>query len=220
MSALHPAAGTVLFLACIAVLIAALHTLQRVERIDAEVTRKLLHIGGGLLSLGLPFLFSSAWHVLLLSGITAAGFLLLKNARSVRVLSGVARASNGEIWFPLGVTAVFALSRGVRLPYIVCVLVMTFADAGAALAGKVFGTTRLSTGKTLEGSAAFFVLAYAGTLSPLLLSRAVAVSHAFAVAYLLAAAVTLVEAYSPYGLDNLLIPVSSFALLKGMLPCN
>jgi phytol kinase len=199
-------------------LIAVLHTLQRLAHIDAELTRKFLHVGGGLVSLGLPFLFCNAWHILLLALATVFGFLLLRRARNMRVVSGVARQTMGEIWFPLGVTAVFALSGGARLHYTVCVLVLTFADSGAALAGKRYGTTRVAAGKTLEGSATFFVLAYVGTLAPFLISHAVAPPDAFAIAYLLAAAVTYVEAYSPYGLDNLLIPVSSFVLLKGMLP--
>lgn len=220
MKAPHPMVGMMLVLVCMTVLIAALHILQRQARIEAELARKLLHIGGGLVSLLLPFLFTCAWPVLLLAGVMAGAFLPLRRACRVRVLSGVSRTSTGEICFPIGVAAVFALSGGARLPYTVCVLVLTFADAGAALVGNLCGTTRLSTGKTLEGSAAFFVLAYAGTLGPLLISRTAAPLHAFAVAYLLAAAVTLVEAYSPYGLDNLLIPVSSFVLLKGMLPWN
>ncbi len=57
----------------------------------------------------------------------------------------------------------FVLSDGRTLLYVVPILVLTFADAAAALVGVAFGRLRYSTvggSKSLEGSAAFLGVAF------------------------------------------------------------
>ena len=145
MSVSHSAVGILLVLGGTAVVVAALDVLQRRVHVDAEGGSQMLHVAGGLLSLGLPFLFDCAWAVVVLSGFIAAGFQLFRDIPALRVfrIQGRCRRDLFSLW----VAAVFVLSGNERLPYTICLLVLTFADAGAAVAGRLWGATRLSTGK-------------------------------------------------------------------------
>lgn len=79
------------------------------------------------------------------------------------------------------------------------ILYAGLGDAVAALVGRRFGRIRTSTGKSLEGSLAFFVTALAaGWALPWL---------PFLPAAIAALVVTLVEATPLPGDDNLLIPI-------------
>lgn len=81
--------------------------------------------------------------------------------------------------------------------------VIAICDSGAALVGMKLGKHKLSGSKTVEGSAAFFVLAFVGGLffaSPVL---------ALIAAFIL----TLVELFSKNGFDNLFLPLASQLIL-------
>ncbi len=171
-----------------------------------EMGRKIFHAGGGVLCLALPMWFDRVWPVALLAAI----IVMLLARSSASVLSGNTRAA-GVVCFPAGVTLVFGAAGGGGVLYSVPVLILAFADAGAALAGTRFGCVRVVRGKTLEGSCAFFAIAFCAALAVLAMNgRAEPVSAALMVA----ACCTLVEALSPHGLDNLLIPVSAYAVLR------
>jgi phytol kinase len=143
-------------------------------------------------------------------------FVLLRRTQ-VRVLSGVARRSLGEVCSVAGVLIVFMLAKGDPLAYCVPVLVLTIADAGAGVLGSAFGRLQGFFGKTIEGSGVFFIAAFLVTLIPLMVTGAAQPAGAIAVSFLLAVTVTPVEAFSPYGLDNLLVPVASLVVFRGLM---
>ena len=190
-----------------------------------EVARKALHVGMGLVTLSFPWLFSRTWPVLLLACVTLLILLGLRArclmARNFgRALNGVARASHGEIWFVLGTCAVFMLAAGDALIFCVSMLILTFADAAAALAGTWSGRHRYPAWqgeKTAAGSAAFFVVALCCTYLPLaLLAPGAGIEHLIT-AVLVAGMTTILEAVAGRGLDNLLVPVGAYAALKSRL---
>src|SRR5512142_3371988 len=98
-------------------LLGGLRLLQRRWAIDAEVSRKAVHVGMGLTCAALPWLFDAAWPVWLLAAVAGAALLAIRLVPALRaavggVLGGVERQSWGELWFPVGVAAVFTLARG------------------------------------------------------------------------------------------------------------
>ena len=107
-------------------LFAALEVWSRKTSVRPETTRKLLHVGSGILTLAFPFVFVDLWPVALLSGGAA---LVLAAARFVRfsgVVGRVERASWGEFYFPLSVVILFWLSLGEHaLLFVIPVLVLT-----------------------------------------------------------------------------------------------
>lgn len=175
---------------------------------SAEARRKLLHVEMGVVTLGFPWLFSAAWPVLLLAGLSLAWFGMLRfssalEARFGSALEASGRDSRGAMWFVCGVCLSFLLSNGDARAYCVAILVLTLADAAAALVGRHFGRTR----KSLEGSAAFFSVAFVIALLML---------QALAAALVVALVTTLMEAAFEDGLDNLFVPLGALAVLQGV----
>jgi len=129
--------------------------------------------------------------------------------------------SLGEIYFPLGVAALFLLSGGDPLRYTIPLLLLTLADAVAALIGVRFGRTRYTTAeghKSAEGSLAFFGAAFLSVLLSLrLLGHHTAPAEMLLISLILALLMMLVEAVAWRGLDNLLVPVAGFWLLDRLL---
>src|SRR5690606_12287860 len=102
----------------------------------------------------------------------AVKWLAALRATLGRVTGSVLRSTLGEICFPLAAGILFVLARGDRLLYSIPLLILTFADASAALIGVFYGVRRYTTSegsKTLEGSLAFFQAAFLSTLVPILL---------------------------------------------------
>ena len=69
----------------------------------------------------------------------------------------------GSFTFPSQSAILFALARGDKLLYSIPILVLTFADAVAAVLGERYGTVAyegIGGTKSLEGSVAFFTVAF------------------------------------------------------------
>jgi len=222
---LNPWLGMALELSALMLLMVAIHVYQHARNLAPETSRKLFHLGGGLTTLALPWMFADVWPVLLLTAITIPTLLALKHVQRLRnglgdVLYGVTRPSLGEVYFPLSACLLFALAHDQSLLYIVPLLLLTLADPAAAIVGSRYGSLQYVTRdghKSLEGSLAFFTVAFFGTSGALLLvgtTTGVAVSG---VALTLALLLTLVEAISWRGLDNLLIPLTGFVFLRSLL---
>ena len=97
--------------------------------------------------------------------------------------------------------------------YVVPIVVLTLADAAAALVGVAFGRLRYSTvggSKSLEGSATFLGVAFLCAGMSLLVSGDHGYREAFAIAVALAIATTILEAVASKGLDNILVPAGAF----------
>ncbi len=183
-----------------------------------EASRKTVHIGMGVICLAFPWLFSAVWPVWLLAVLACIGLVGVRAVPVLRqtlggVLHGVRRVSWGELYFPIGVAAVFTLSAHDWVRFVVPVAILTFADAAGALVGKRWGRHRFETlegTKSVEGSAAVGVTAALATAVPLLLA-----GHAplavLLIALLLGLFALLLEAIAWEGLDNVFLPLATYA---------
>jgi phytol kinase len=219
---LHPLLGILLVLGLLGALIGALRFYQVRRSPHPELVRKLLHIGMGLLTLGFPLIFRSAWPVVVLATLAVGAMLAVRHLASLRRMVGgvvhdVERESSGEIWFPIAVAAVFYLSGGVPILYVIPVLLLTLADATAALVGVRYGTVKFATidggVKSVEGAIAFFGVAFLCTHVTLLLATQVGRVETLLIGLEMGFLVMLVELIAWRGLDNIFIPLFSFALL-------
>lgn len=202
-------------------LMVGLSACRRRGILAAEPARKLLHIGMGLIALSFPWLFDRAWPVLLLA---AAATLVLMAARSLAplraclgsALHDVERASLGEFYFALAVVLLFLLANGEKLLFCVPILLLTLADPAAALVGMRWGRRRIPgvESKSVQGSLAFFGVAFAILYLSLLLATGWGIAGSLLLCLVVAPGVTLIEAVAGRGLDNLWIPLGSFGLLR------
>jgi phytol kinase len=187
-----------------------------------EVLRKGLHVSLGLTALSFPWLFEDVWPVMLLGSASIAGFLGVRLGlpvlqRLAHSLAGITRVSLGEFCFISATCIVFAFASDDPVLYSIPMLVLTLADAAAALVGTAFGKHCYQTWddyKTLEGSAAFFVVACACIYLPLALFTEASNAQSAAVAVLVAMATTVLEASMGRGFDNLLVPLGALAAIK------
>jgi len=219
---LHPAAGVAIVLVLLGSLLGALRLVQIKWAPHPELVRKLLHVAMGLVTLTFPWLFDSPWPVVSLAVMAAGGMLAVRRFAALRsgvgsVVHGVERESGGEIYFPLAVAAVFYLSRGDPVLYTIPVLLLTLADALAALIGVRYGQLKFATfegaRKSLEGAVAFFLTAFLCTHVTLLLATEVGRVETLLIGIETGFLVMLVELVAWKGLDNLFIPLFSFAVL-------
>ncbi len=219
---LNPWLATTLYAAIIGAMMATLRGYQRRRSPHPEWVRKLAHVGTGLITLTLPWAFHTAWPVLLLAAGSMAALLALKFSAPLKnalsgVLDGVERASGGEIYFPLSVGILFVLTKGDRMLFSIPILILTFADAVAALAGAHYGLHRYDAAdvkKSAEGSVAFFTVAFLSTHIPLLLFTDVGRAKTLLIGLTMGLVMMLLEAIAWRGLDNLFIPIGGFLLLE------
>ena len=215
----------ILVVSCVAGLMLALARLQRKHQIHPEIARKAMHIGSGLVALSLPWLFQEGWPVFVLTLLSTTGMMAVKYLKCLRgniggVTGSVVRKTLGEICFPIGAGLLFAFAQGNVLLYSIPLLILTFADASAALIGVFYGVMRYTTAdgtKTLEGSLAFFQAALLSTLTPLLLFTNLGRAETLLIALLMALLAMLLDAVAWWGLDNLLIPLLSFLALRSFI---
>jgi phytol kinase len=181
----------------------------------------------GVVCLTLPWLFDTPEPVLLLAGAFGAGLLAGRSSARWRRLSGgiicgIRRTSVGDLCFPAAVAAVFVLSAGHPSHFCIPVLTLTLADAAAALVGTHCGAHRFGRPgreKSLEGSIAFFLAALPCAYVPLRLWPEGGWAWTLLLSLDLALLLTLVEALSGNGLDNLTVPLAAVLLLRTLCGC-
>ncbi len=217
-----PWAGILAVLAALGLIFGLLKLFERLIHPHPELLRKTLHVGMGLIVISFPWVFHDRWPVLLLAGVSAALLMAVKHVPKLRggigtVLLGVQRPSLGEISFPLAVASLILLSRGNKLLFVVPMLIMALADTTAALVGIAYGKVRYVTSdgfKSAEGSIAFFAIAFLSVHIPLLLFTDIGRPQTVLISLIIGLLATLLEAISAHGVDNLLIPLGTFAFLR------
>jgi len=189
-----------------------------------EVQRKLVHMGTGLYAIALPWIFTDRWPVYALIGLTLLVMLVLRSSRLSAglgaTLHGVERRSYGDFMLAIGVGLTFFLADGDPLLYTLPILILTLADAAAALAGTTYGTRRFrveSGEKSIEGGVAFFVVTLLISMTLLMFLTKLPPANILALAVMVAGFGTLVEAQSWRGFDNIFLPVGVLIFLVGHL---
>jgi phytol kinase len=189
--------------------------------LSPELGRKLIHVGMGAVTVWFPWLFRDIWPVALLTGVAVFSLLVVrifgKNSEAGAVLHSVQRYSGGDLYFPIAVLITFAVAHKEPAFYVIPILVLSLADAGAALVGVRYGQAvyvGADGKKSVEGSFVFFSLAFFAAHLPLLLMTDVGRVESVLIALTLSLLVTLFEAIAWRGLDNLFVPLGSLVLLR------
>lgn len=190
-------------------------------KIKAEVTRKIVHIGTGLLTMLFPVMLRNHWFVLLLCASFAIILLLSLQFNLLPSINAINRISYGSLLYPVAVYGCYRAYNYFHnnlIFFYLPVLTMAICDPAAAFFGKrwPFGTFRVNHDtKTIMGSSAFFLSSVGLTLilfyffSP----GNFVIRSTLPIALLVAAATTAAEALSTKGWDNVTIPVSAVLIL-------
>jgi phytol kinase len=185
-----------------------------------EVSRKLVHMSHGIAAAIWPFFV--AYRVII--AIEVLFLILAALARKFHIFKGISqvdRISGGEIFFPLGIigAALFYPSKWI---FAAAMLELALADSAAALIGKKYGKhkfTIFGNQKSLEGSLAFAVVSVI-IVGWVVIFAPAGFDSLWPLIIFLPILTALTEAITPFGMDNLLIPLVVVAVLSSLQTIN
>lgn len=220
-----PAITVLIVLTLLVSLLAAANWAGRRFDWPPELLRKSVHILMGCACMTFPLWFTEPLPVVWLAGLATGGLLLVRLHRGLRDRLGgglhqVKRLSMGELYFPLGVAALFALTHDDPLLYVIPLLLLTLGDSAGALVGTRWGRRRFRVPggtKSVEGFAATYLVCFLCVLLPLVVSGRAEWPLAVLIALMMAAVAAMLESTSGAGLDNLILPLAGYALLDRYL---
>jgi phytol kinase len=196
---------------------------RRAGNRPSEFTRKFIHIGVGMWVLGTVLLFET-WPFAIIPPLT---FVLI-NAFSYwrgtfQAMEAGERGNLGTIYFPISFAALIYVFWNQPVLLVASLMPMTWGDAMAAIIGRQYGHYSYTIGghtRSLEGSVAMFFWSWITTalalfLMPFLLATP-PIDWLLALIYGAAVglACTLTEAFSPWGTDNLTVPIVAAVVLN------
>jgi phytol kinase len=200
--------------------------LRRAGRRSPDFTRKFIHIGVGMWVVGTVLLFQT-WYLALIPPLS---FVII-NAFSywrgtIKAMESEEKGNLGTIYFPIAFAAVVYYWWSYPVLMVASMMPLTWGDAMAAIIGKRYGYHLYSVGgrsRSLEGSLAMLLWSWVATflalfVMPLLLGMP-PINWILALLYgaVVAIVCTLVEALSPWGIDNLTIPAAAVLVLQALL---
>jgi dolichol kinase len=194
------------------VLLASVEVLKRKLIIGHDLSRRLAHIGAGIINLLAPLFVSSL--AIISANVLFVGLLLAGRKRNYfSAISTTSRKTYGDIYFPLGIimSALFLLPDNV-IAFQYGVAIMGISDALAGLIGERWGKKKiliLNNYKTVMGATTFY-----GSSLLITLFFFPQISPAV---FIIPLVLTAVEFISVYGLDNLILPVISGSLVLILL---
>lgn len=189
--------------------------------IGNELKRKAFHVGSGLTALSFPIYLNSPWIIISATVIVLGWMTAVRVSPSLRRIFGgclhdSGRISYGEIYFAISLASLLMLTADQPLLYVIPVLILTLADAAAAIVGRLFplGPLRgLAKGKTACGSATFLVVAFLITHVALLCFTDIGHLHSVGFAFTVAVATCVTEMVCRRGFDNAAIPAAAYITL-------
>ncbi len=193
--------------------------LRRWRGYTIDFTRKVIHIGVGMMSWGLHFLFDNPWFFVVACLAFVVINLLDWKYGLIASMASADDSNLGTVYFPFA-AGVVALLFWETPPLMVAALMpLTWGDGLAPVVGKLYGRHPYYIHKhkrTLEGSLGFFVAGFIFTWLALWVIPGMPVISPMAAllpAFIITFVTTIVEAVSIWGLDNLTITAVSIGIL-------
>ncbi|WP_270087728.1 phosphatidate cytidylyltransferase [Sphingobacterium sp. SYP-B4668] len=212
--------NTFLLSAAYLVLFAVGEVLYHKCKVKVEISRKVVHIGTGLLALLFPLLLDNHWLVLILCAAFAIILVVSLRFGFLPSINAVERKSIGSLAYPVAVYGcylAFLFSAHQYHYYYLPILVLAVCDPVAGLAGRKWPIgpyTIAGAHKTLMGSAMFLLSALLLVGSYIFVAGHPLTAPAIASILIIAVLATLAEAVSRDGYDNVSIP---FSVILGLL---
>ena len=183
---------------------------------QAEVTRKIVHIGAGHVILIAWWLSVPAWAGIAASVLFSGVALLSYKFPILPGINSVGRKSLGTFFYALSIGLLIIWFWPLNQPQYAAVgiLTMTWGDGMAALVGKRFGRHPYQVWgeqKTWEGSLTMLCVSYL-VCAAVLAAVQGNVLTTWEIAGASAVVATVLESASKYGVDNLSVPIGAAAV--------
>jgi phytol kinase len=212
--------GFLIALVYIIAIIVLAEGLRRWRGYGIGFTRKVIHVGAGMLSWFVPLLFDSPWPVVLGCMAFAVVDLLDHRFGFISSMASSDQSNLGTVYFPLAFAVVLLIFWETPPLMVAAIMPLTWGDGLAPVVGRAYGSTTyviFGHKRSLQGSATFFLAGGLFTWLALWMipgSPVITPSEAIAPTLLIMAATTVTEAVSPWGLDNLTITAAAIIILK------
>lgn len=214
--------GLVLSYVLVFLIIGISTALQKFKVVGDEGARKFIHIGVSNWWI-LAWVFFQGENALWFAIVPPITFILLNYySYKTNLIKSMERSGNGNlgtVYFPISLLILVIFTFGViNRPEIgaVGILVLGYGDGLAAVVGKAYGKRKLVDNKSLEGSLTMLLASFVVILVVLLVSGTALVTTLIA-AVVVSILSTVIELYTPKGLDNLSVPLFSSLLVYLLL---
>jgi len=183
---------------------------------SADFTRKFIHIAVGMWSVGTVLLFER-WTMAVIPPISfiAINYISYRQ-ETFKAMETGEKGNLGTVYFPLSFAVVLFFFWEKPHLLVASLMPMTWGDAMAAVLGARyghFGYTLWGSTRSLEGSVSMFLFALGATFLALWRFPPLGLGVSLLYALVVSVVATLVEAVTPWHLDNLTVPlVSALAL--------
>jgi len=195
--------------------------LRKWQSYSTDFTRKFIHIAVGMWSIGTVLLFQR-WYFAIIPPLSFVAINYVSyRQETFKAMETGERGNLGTVYFPISFTLIivfFWLTRPTNYPGLIvaALMPMTWGDAMAAILGKRFGQYKyriLGSTRTMEGSLTMFLFSWLATFLALFFFPHLGLLTSLLYASIVALVATLVEALSPWHLDNITVPLSSALML-------
>lgn len=183
---------------------------------STDFTRKFIHITVGMWSVGMVLLFEQ-WYMAI---IPPASFIVINyisyRQETFKAMETGEKGNLGTIYFPFSFCVIIALLWSRPNLLVASLMPMTWGDAMAAVLGTRYGQFRYTvwgSTRSLEGSVSMLLFSFVATFLALWLFPPLALGLSLFYALVVAVLATLVEAVTPWHLDNLTVPLISMVTL-------
>lgn len=199
----------------VSIMLALGEGLRRGLNLSVDFTRKFVHIGVGMAAFLLVALFRD-WRFAIVPPLV----FIVVNYVSYRrqIFAGMetgARGELGTVYFPISFSILIPLLWSQPALLVASLMPLTWGDAFAAIIGSRFGRhkfTVINETRSVEGSIAMFAFSFVATFVALMVFST-PLATTLLLAFVTALVAALVEAFSPFGIDNLTVPLVSAAVL-------
>lgn len=211
--------GLILSFVLVFLVIGISTVLEKKKILNDEQSRKFIHIGVSNWWFLVLFLFDNLWWAI----IPPIIFIGLNYASyKMNLIKSMERSGNGNlgtVYFPIALLLLVIASFTFTNVYVgaIGIFILGYGDGLAAVVGKAFGKKKIINGKSLIGSITMFFASF--IVSSLLLAIGLKLDLWMVLLFSFAISVisTLIELFTPKGLDNLSIPLGSSLLIYLLL---
>ena len=183
-------------------------------------TRKVVHVGVGMVSWGLHFLFDNPWFFIAAAAIFTVITYLDWRYQFFAAMASSDRSNLGTVYFPIAAGVVAYLFWDQPPVMVAALMPLTWGDGMAPVIGRLYGRRqyRVHTSiRTVEGSLGFFVAGFLFTWLALWVvggEPQISPIAALFPALVITLVTTIIEAISIWGLDNLTITAAAILILR------
>jgi phytol kinase len=198
------------------VILAIAEGLNRIFSVNAEVSRKIVHIGTGNVILFAWWFNIPAWVGIAASVISGIIAIISYKTTILPSINSVGRKSLGTFFYAISIGVLIGWFWTIKQPQYAAlgILVMTWGDGLAAVIGQNWGKHQyqfLGSSKSWEGSLTMLFVSF--MISSIILLAVQGNSQLiWSISILVALVATGLETFSKYGIDNLTVPLSSASL--------